>query len=48
MVHARWRAEAEARLPAEMPAALVFAFGINDCAQIDGLSCPLITEPQIS
>jgi len=35
MVRARWRAEAEARLPAEMPAALVFAFGINDCAKID-------------
>lgn len=37
MVRTRWRAEAEARLPAEMPAALVFAFGINDCAKIDGV-----------
>ena len=37
MVRARWRGEAEARLPAEMPAALIFAFGINDCAKIDGV-----------
>jgi len=36
MVRARWRAEAEARLPAEMDCALVFSFGINDCARIDG------------
>ena len=37
MVRARWRDEAAARLPAEMPGALVFAFGINDCAHIDGV-----------
>ena len=37
MVRARWRQEAAARLPAEMPTALVFAFGINDCAHIDGV-----------
>ena len=37
MIRARWRQEAVARLPAEMAAALVFAFGINDCARIDGV-----------
>ncbi len=37
MIRARWHEEAAARLPAEMPAALVFAFGINDCARIDGV-----------
>ena len=36
MIRKRWRDEATARLPAEMPGALVFAFGINDCARIDG------------
>jgi acyl-CoA thioesterase-1 len=36
LIRARWRAEAEARLPAEMPGALVLSFGINDCAAIDG------------
>ncbi len=35
MIRKRWREEAMARLPAEMSAALVFAFGINDCARID-------------
>lgn len=33
MIARRWRAECEARLPAEFPAALVFAFGINDTAE---------------
>lgn len=33
MIAKRWRAECEARLPAEFPAALVFAFGINDTAE---------------
>lgn len=33
MIARRWRAETEARLPAEFPAALVFAFGINDTAE---------------
>ena len=33
MVERRWRAECEARLPPEFPAALVFAFGINDTAE---------------
>jgi|GEM_PF-5373160 lysophospholipase L1-like esterase len=37
LILGRWRNEAAARLPAEMPAALVFAFGINDCACIDGV-----------
>ncbi|MDP6473801.1 MAG: GDSL-type esterase/lipase family protein [Alphaproteobacteria bacterium] len=37
MIRKRWRDEATARLPAEMPGALVFAFGINDCARIDGV-----------
>jgi lysophospholipase L1-like esterase len=30
-IHARWRAEAAARLPAGRPRALVFSFGVNDC-----------------
>lgn len=30
-IHARWRAEVAARLPAEHPRALVFCFGVNDC-----------------
>ena len=33
MVAARWRAECAARLPEPHPAALVFAFGINDTAR---------------
>jgi len=33
MIAKRWRAECEVRLPAEFPAALVFAFGINDTAE---------------
>lgn len=36
MIAKRWRAECEARLPAEFPAALVFAFGINDTAEEPG------------
>ncbi len=36
MIEARWRAEAEARLPAENPAALVFSFGCNDMAMENG------------
>lgn len=37
MIEARWRAEAEARLPAENPCALVFSFGCNDMAMDDGV-----------
>ncbi len=33
MIEARWRVECDARLPPEHPAALVFAFGINDTAE---------------
>ncbi len=33
LIAARWRAECEARLPPPYPAALVFAFGINDTAE---------------
>ena len=33
MIEPRWRAECAARLPEIHPAALVFAFGINDTAQ---------------
>jgi lysophospholipase L1-like esterase len=36
MVAKRWRAECEARLPPEHPAALVFAFGVNDTAEEAG------------
>ena len=32
MIETRWRAEAEARMPAETPCALVFSFGCNDMA----------------
>ncbi len=37
MIEARWRTEAEARLPAENPGALVFSFGCNDMAMDDGV-----------
>jgi acyl-CoA thioesterase-1 len=36
MIEARWRVEAEARLPAENPCALVFSFGCNDMAMQNG------------
>jgi len=36
MIEARWRTEAEARLPAENPCALVFSFGCNDMAMDSG------------
>ena len=32
-IHARWRAEVEARLPAEHEGRVVFAFGANDAVQ---------------
>ncbi len=37
MIEARWRAEAEARLPEENPCALVFSFGCNDMAMENGI-----------
>ncbi len=37
LVAARWRREAEARLPAEVNGALVFGFGVNDCADMAGV-----------
>ena len=33
MIAARWRAECAPRLPGDVPAALVFAFGVNDTAE---------------
>lgn len=36
MIETRWRAEAEARMPAENPCALVFSFGCNDMAMDGG------------
>ena len=36
-IRRRWREEAERRLPAHMNCALVFAFGINDCAVENGI-----------
>ncbi|MDA0998438.1 MAG: GDSL-type esterase/lipase family protein [Proteobacteria bacterium] len=36
MIASRWRAECEARLPAENWCALVFSFGCNDMAMDDG------------
>ena len=35
-VAGRWQAEARARLPAHLPCALVFAFGVNDTAEEAG------------
>lgn len=36
MIEARWRIEAEARLPSENPCGLVFSFGCNDMAMDNG------------
>lgn len=36
MIEKRWRAEAEVRMPAENPCALVFSFGCNDMAMDGG------------
>lgn len=36
MIESRWRAEAEARMPAENPCALAFSFGCNDMAMDGG------------
>jgi lysophospholipase L1-like esterase len=36
-VAARWQTETARRLPAEHPARLVFAFGVNDCVVQDGV-----------
>ena len=33
----RWRAECEARLPGDLSCAIVFAFGINDATEEDGV-----------
>jgi len=33
---ARWRGEAERRLPATCDGRLVFSFGVNDCVAVDG------------
>jgi len=52
----RWRAESTPRLPESQPAALVFSFGANDCAEIEGqgrrvtlqhsidVACTMMTE----
>lgn len=32
-VAVRWRAEAQARQPAELPGLLLFSFGVNDCTE---------------
>lgn len=37
MIEARWRTEAEARLPTDNPCALVFSFGCNDMAMDGGI-----------
>ena len=36
LIAARWHRECEARIPPHVPSALVFAFGVNDVAQIEG------------
>ncbi len=36
MIAARWRAECEARLPADVDGRLVFSFGLNDTADVSG------------
>jgi lysophospholipase L1-like esterase len=35
-IAARWQAETARRLPAEHPARMLFAFGVNDCVQENG------------
>jgi len=35
-IRRRWRIEAEARLPQDCDGRLVFSFGFNDCARLDG------------
>lgn len=37
-IAARWRAEAERRLPPPLDGRLVFSFGVNDCVEEDGRS----------
>jgi lysophospholipase L1-like esterase len=37
LIRVRWRDEASRRLPDELNGALVISFGINDCAQLDGV-----------
>jgi acyl-CoA thioesterase I len=45
-IQARWRREAEARLPAGCDGRLIFSFGVNDCAAIDGGSAPRVAIDQ--
>ena len=46
-IRRRWRQEAERRLPATMNCALVFAFGINDCAVENGVKLRVELEQTV-
>ena len=37
LIHSRWKAECMARLPDNLPGALVFSFGVNDAAYEEGI-----------
>jgi acyl-CoA thioesterase I len=45
-IQARWRHEAEARLPAGCNGRLIFSFGVNDCAAAEGGETPRIGVEQ--
>lgn len=44
----RWRAECNARLPDHVPGALVFAFGVNDMADQEGLGLRVPQEESLA
>jgi acyl-CoA thioesterase-1 len=46
-IRARWRAECAPRLPEAFPGALVFAFGVNDCAEYDDGSVRVSQESSV-
>lgn len=48
MIAARWRAECTPRLPEDVPAVLVFAFGVNDTAEEPGSGGRVSLEESIA
>lgn len=48
LIAARWRAECAARLPDVQPGALVFAFGLNDAADQEGLGIRVPVENSLA
>ena len=49
LIAARWRAECEVRLPDFHPGALVFSYGVNDMAILDGnIRVPLVRSLEIA